>query len=79
MDYDNNKNKITINYIKGLSELSSHAMELCLEEGYKNIKTITIEDFEKAKDTIELFMDSVVEPRKEYILSNYDKIGLIED
>ena len=45
----------------------------------KNIKTITIEDFEKAKDTIELFMDSVVEPRKEYILSNYDKIGLIED
>ena len=79
LDYDNNKNKITINYIKGLSELSSHAMELCLEEGYKNIKTITIEDFEKAKDTIELFMDSVVEPRKEYILSNYDKIGLIED
>lgn len=79
LDYIKNKNKITINYIKGLSELSSHAMELCLEEGYKNIRTITIEDFEKAKDTIELFMDSVVEPRKEYILTNYNNIGLIED
>ncbi|MBZ9693243.1 toprim domain-containing protein [Clostridium sp. M14] len=79
LNYIKNKNKITINYIKGLSELSSHAMELCLEEGYKNIKTITIEDFDKAKNTIELFMDSVVEPRKEYILTNYKNIGLIEE
>lgn len=79
LNYDINKDKIIINYIKGLSELSSHAMELCLNEDYKNIKTITIEDFEKSKKTIELFMDSVVEPRKEYILNNYQNIGVIED
>ena len=67
--------KINIHYIKGLSELSSNAMSMCLAEDYKNIKIITLEEIEKSAKTIELFMDSKVEPRKEYILENFDKIG----
>lgn len=75
LDYENNKNKIKIHYIKGLSELSTNAMSMCLAEDYKNIKTITLEDIEKSAKTIELFMSTEVKPRKEYILENFDKIG----
>lgn len=75
LDYENNKNKIKIHYIKGLSELSSNAMSMCLSEDYKNIKVITLEDIEKSTKTIELFMSTEVKPRKEYILENFDKIG----
>ena len=75
LDYEKNKNKINIHYIKGLSELSSNAMSMCLAEDYKNIKIINLEEIEKSAETIELFMDSKVEPRKEYILENFDKIG----
>ena len=79
LDYKNNKNKITINYIKGLAELSSTAMGLCLEEGYKNIKTITMEDVDKAREVITLFMDTSVEPRKQYLLEHYNEIDIMED
>ena len=74
LDYEKNKSKIQIHYIKGLAELSEKAMELCLSEGYKNIKTITMRDAQEALETIELFMGSEVKPRKEYILEHYDEI-----
>lgn len=74
LDYENNKNKINIHYIKGLSELSSNAMSMCLGDDYKNIEIITLDDIEKSSETIELFMDTEVKPRKEYILNNFDEI-----
>ena len=54
-------------------------MGLCLEEGYKNIKTITMEDVDKAKEVITLFMDTSVEPRKQYLLEHYNEIDIMED
>jgi DNA gyrase subunit B len=75
LNYEQNKNKIKIHYIKGLSELSSNAMSMCLAEDYKNVRVITLDEIEKSAETIELFMSTEVKPRKEYILDNFESIG----
>lgn len=64
--------KYEIHYIKGLAELSSEAMALCLSEGYQNITQITLKDVEKSLKTLDLFMGEKVNPRKDYILSHFE-------
>lgn len=65
--------KHKINYVKGLAELSGNAMALCLQNKFDNIKQIKINDIIQDNKTLELFMGTNIQERKEYILNNFNK------
>lgn len=64
--------KYDLHYIKGLAELSEKSIAMCLSEGYKNLKQLRMGDVEKSIQELELWMGDKVEPRKEYIMNNFN-------
>ena len=68
--------KYTLHYIKGLAEMSDSSMAMCLAEGYQGVKQLKMGDVEKSIEKLELWMGNEIEPRKKYIMNNFDKESL---
>lgn len=67
--------KFDTHYIKGLAELNEDSIAMCLEEGYKNLKQLRMDDVEKSIERLELWMGDKIEPRRDYIMDNFDTVG----
>ena len=68
----------TMHYIKGLAELSSKSIKMCLSGEYNNTKLLTMNDIEKSVKELELWMGNDVIKRKDYIMNNFDGGDIIE-
>lgn len=66
--------KVFINRNKGLGEQSAEASaDTIMDTEYRGLHQVTMEDVEVAMEDFELFMGTVVAPRKEFIGNNFDK------
>lgn len=63
--------KFTLHYIKGLAELSSEAMTMCLDESYGNIIQITAEESESL-EILQVYMGKDNEDRKRILLDSFE-------
>lgn len=58
---------------KGLGEVNADIMAKCLHKDTQHLIQYTLEDGKLADEYMKLFMDTDVEPRKEYIIDNMNK------
>lgn len=76
-----NKHKtknIELNRNKGLGEMTPEAMsETMMNPETRRLIQISMEDAKKADEIFELFLGEAIEPRKEYIMQNFDKYSVL--
>ena len=70
----NNNSSYELAHCKGLGELSSEVLkEVCFE--HQRYKRLTISDAEKTTELLEILEGKKVEPRKQYIYDNAERLG----
>lgn len=64
---------------KGLGEMNSEELwETTMDPSVRAVRRITLEDIEAAEATLELLMGSAVEPRRDFIVENSDRVENID-
>lgn len=75
---ENKDRKIKLSRNKGLGEMTPEAMsETMMNPSTRRLVQITMDDIIKANDTFELFLGKDIEPRRDYIVNNFDKYSVL--